>query len=235
LAIGSVIIRNPGFTFVVLTLLLGVAIVQLLGQIAFFGGWGGILNIPRPDPIGPIEFTTNVACYYLMLFLLASIVLIFYALYTSRIGRAWRAIKLSPTLAQTLGINLYRYRLLAFVIASSAVGAVGSFYAHYYQVVIPDTFGGWASIYIQLYAVLGGLEFYIIGPAIGAAIMTFAPELLRVVGELEPIITGVLLLVIILFFPGGIVGTLRKFPRFGLAKIGARIETIKKWLITRGA
>lgn len=233
LAIGSMLVRNPGFSFVVLTLLFALVVAEVVGQLGFFGGWGGIIDIPRPDPIGPIEFSSNISYYYLLLFLLALVVTVFYALYTSRVGRAWRAIKLSASLAQTLGINAYRYRLLAFVVASSAAGLAGSFYAHYYQTVIPSTFSGWVSIYIQLYAVLGGLEFYILGPAVGAVIMTFAPEFLRVIKEFEPLIMGALLLAIILFFPGGILGTLQKLPRFSLASISARMKRIAKGVFTR--
>ena len=234
LGFGSVIIRQPGFQFVAITILFALVIVQAVGTIEFFGGWGGIIGIPPPDAIGPIEFTTPVAYYYLMLFLLALIMSAFLLLYNSRIGRAWRAIKLSPDLAATLGIHLYRYRLLAFVIASSAAGTVGSFYASYYQVLIPETFSGWVNISIQLFAVLGGLGFYILGPTIGAVIVTSAPELLRVIKEFEPIITGGLILVIIMFFPGGILGTLQKFPHLSLASLSARVKEIKAWLVGRG-
>ncbi len=211
LAIGSIIVRHPGMAFTIITLLLAHVVIQATGQIEFFGGWGGIIGVETPDPIGPIQFKTKISFYYLILFLLLLTALVFHALYTSRIGRVWRAIKLSPPLAETLGINLYRYRLLAFTIASSAAGMVGSFYAHYFQMITPEAFGGWLSIYIQLYAVLGGLEFYILGPAVGAVIMTFVPEYLRIAKEWEPIITGVFLLVVILFFSGGILGTLRRF------------------------
>lgn len=233
LGLGSIIVRHPGMAFVVITLLFANVVVQAAGQIQLFGGWGGIIGIPRPSSLGPVEFVSKTPYYYLILFLLLMIALIFHALYTSRIGRIWRAIKLSPALAETLGINLYRYRLLAFVVASSAAGVVGSFYAHYFQTITPDAFGGWASIYVQLYAVLGGLEFYILGPAVGATIMTFAPEFLRVVKEVEPIITGVLLLAIILFFPGGILGTLQRFPRLSLASIPTRVQQIRAWLSGR--
>jgi len=230
LALGAIIVRHAGVAFVIITMLFAHVIVQVTGQVELFGGWGGILGIPRPGSIGPIEFAGKIPCYYLMLFLSLLIALIFYALYTCRVGRVWRTIKLSPPLAETLGINLYRYRLLAFVIGSSAAGAVGSFYAHYFGVLTPGTFGGWTSIYIQLYAVLGGLEFYILGPAIGAAIMTFLPEFLRIAKEVEPIITGALLLIIILFFPGGILGTLQTFPRLRLASMSAQVRKIRAWL-----
>lgn len=239
LGLGSIIVRLPGFPFVIITMLFMLVVVQAAGTVELFGGWGGFIGIPRPDPISlgfhaPVEFVTKAPYYYLILFLFLLIVFSFYALYSSRIGRAWSAIRQSRPLAEMLGINLYRYRLLAFVISSSTAGVVGSFYAHYFQAIAPATFGGFVSIYIQLYAVLGGISFYILGPAVGAIIMTFVPELLRIADLFEPMVTGGLLLVLILFFPGGIVGTLQKFPRLGLASLSARIEEIKAWLVGRG-
>jgi branched-chain amino acid transport system permease protein len=210
LALGCIFCRTAGATFVILTMLSGLVVAQVAGQIEFFGGWGGMINIPRPGPIGPIEFVGKEPYYYLILILLILIALVLHALYTSRYGRVWKAIKLSPHLAETLGINLYRYRILAYVIAALISGISGCFYAHYARTIVPDTFGGWTSILIQLYAVLGGLEFPIFGPAIGAVIMTFVPEMLRIAKEIEPIITGVLLLIIILFFPGGLLGTIKR-------------------------
>jgi branched-chain amino acid transport system permease protein len=211
LGLGFIIVRHPGVSFCVISLVFNLFIVQVVGQFELFGGWNGITGIPRPESVMGIGFETKTACYYLILFLLLLVALTFWALYSSRIGRTWNTIKLGSNLAETSGINVYRYRLLAFVIASATAGLVGSFYAHYYQVIMPDTFGGFASIYIQLYAVLGGFSFCIVGPVCGALIMTFIPEFLRISGEIEPIITGTLLLIIILFIPTGIIGSLQKF------------------------
>lgn len=230
LGLGLIIVRHPGVAFVVITMVFSMVVVQVPGQMALLGGWGGISAIPSPNAIGPIEFAGKTPYYYLMLILLLLIALVFHAFYSSRFGRIWHAIKVSPALAETLGIHLYRYRVMAFIISSSAAGAVGSFYAHYIQTLTPDAFGGWVSIYIQLYAVLGGLNFYIVGPAIGGIIMTFVPEFLRITKEVEPIITGALLLLIVLFFPSGILGTLRDLPRLGLSKVPARAKEIKDWV-----
>lgn len=230
LGFGLVSIRNPGIAFVLLTMIFAEIMRQVTGQIAFFGGWGGFTLIPPPDPIGPIEFTTKLPFYYLMLFLFLLVILVFRVLYASRIGRAWKAISQSPHLAQALGINIYRYRVLAFVIASSVAGLVGSFYAHYTQALAPATFGGFFSIFIQLYPILGGIGYYILGPCLGATIMTFVPEFLRITESIEPVITGLLLLIVVIFFPDGILGSLTKFPRLGLASISNRLKEIKAWL-----
>jgi len=229
-AFGLVAIRNPGVAFVLLTMIFAEIITQVTGQISFFGGWGGFIMIPRPNPIGPIKFTGKLPFYYLMLFLCLLVVLVFQALYTSRIGKVWRAISLSPHLAQTVGINVYRYRLLAFVIASSAAGLAGSFYAHYAQTLAPSTFGGFFSILVQLYPILGGINFYILGPALGATIMTIVPEFLRITKEIEPIITGLLVLIIVLFYPGGILGSITQLPRLDAISISKRLKEIETWL-----
>jgi branched-chain amino acid transport system permease protein len=234
LVFGLIVIKAGTFVFVLLTMLFGLVVVQVAGSVRFFGGWGGITNVPRPSPIfipfhGPIEFVKRAPYYYLALFLLLLIVLIFYALYRSRIGRAWKAIKQSSRLAQSMGINIYRYRVLAFVIASCASGAIGSFYVHYYQVVLPDMASGLVSIYIQVYAALGGLQFYILGPAIGAAIMIFGFEFLRIAEEMQPIIFGALLIGIIVFFPGGILGTLQAAREMPAPYIKLR-DRVRSWL-----
>jgi branched-chain amino acid transport system permease protein len=204
LVLGSIIVRAPGVAFVVQTMVINMIVVQALGQIEFLGGWGGILGIPGPNPIGSIKFVSKTHYYYFILFLLLLTVVIFYALYSCRIGRAWRSIRLNPRLAQTLGINLFRYRLLAFIIASMSAGLVGSFYAHYFGTIEPGTFSVFKSIYIQIYSILGGLNFYLMGPIIGALIMTLVPEFLRVGKEIEPILTGGILIVLVIFLPGGI-------------------------------
>jgi len=179
-------------------------VVQTLGQIEYLGGWGGILGIPSPDPIGTLRFSSKINSYYLALILLLIIVLAFAALYSSRIGRAWSAIRLNPRLAQSLGINLFRYRLIAFVISAMASAVVGSFYAHYFGTIEPGTFSVFKSIYVQIYGILGGLNFFIMGPIVGAFIMTLLPEFLRIGKEIEPILTGAILVLLVIFLPGGI-------------------------------
>jgi len=85
-----------------------------------------------------------------------------------------------------------------------SAGLVGSFYAHYFGTIEPGTFSVFKSIYIQIYSILGGLNFYLMGPIIGALIMTLVPEFLRVGKEIEPILTGGILILLVIFLPGGI-------------------------------
>ncbi len=207
--IGIILLRNGGFAFVMLTALLGMVTVLVFGTFDVFGGYVGIMNIDPPETIrlplsGSIEFISKVPFYYLMLFLLMVVVAVFSAFYAAWSGRAWRAIDLSPPLAESLGIDLFRYRLLAFVLASAAAGLMGSFYTHYFGSVVPSTFDMFKTFNIQIYAILGGLGFAFLGPVIGTAVMTFVPEFLRITREVEPVFTGFLLVVLVMFLPDGV-------------------------------
>ena len=209
LGIGYILVRNTGFSFLILTSVFGMIIVLIYGNIPQVGGYQGIEAIPPPDSIlfpflGPIEFMSKIPYYYLILSLMVLVVLLFAALYGSWIGRAWRSTALSPQLAESIGVDLFKYRLLAFVIASAAAGLVGSYYAHYLGAVTPPTFNIFKTITIHIYAILGGREFAILGPLVGSLIMTFVPEFFRITKEVEPIFSGCLMIFLILFLPKGV-------------------------------
>lgn len=214
LTVGALIIRTSGVAFVVLTLVINMVFMETIGHLEFVGGWAGMIGIPRPDPVliplfGTLTFATKLPYYYLMLLLIALTVVVFYSLYQSRIGRAWNAIKLNEHLAQTIGIDVWKYRMLAFSVGSFFAGLDGSFFAHYFQSLEPNQFNVIKSIYIQIYGILGGLHFYISGGVVGSIIMTIVPELLRGLAEYEPIFSGILLVILVVFVPGGIMGLIR--------------------------
>lgn len=215
--IGWLIIKrgSAGFTFIILSAVIGMLFTVVVGNISYLGGFNGITNIPPPNPIRipflpVIEFVSKVPYFYLVLVLFAVVVLISNAFYSAWTGRAWRAIGLNPQLAESVGIDTVRYKLLAFVVSSGIAGLVGSFYAHYEGFVIPNTFAMWVNIYIQIYAILGGLGYAIWGPVVGSAVMTFFPESIRMTGEVSYIFTGALLILLIMFLPGGLLGLLER-------------------------
>ena len=215
ICIGSQIVRYVGAGFVVFTLLFCLLIQKVWGYINVFGGWGGLTGIPAPNPIhlpflGGISFSCKITYYYLSLFLLGFTVVVVHGLYSSRIGRAWRAIRFSSELAETLGMNANRYRLAAFSLASAFAGLFGSFYAHYNMTISPLTFDVLKSVHIQIYAILGGLEFYIFGPFVGSLIFTLLPEFLRISVAVEPYVTGVALILLVVFLPDGMAGLVKK-------------------------
>lgn len=220
--IGALLVKQGGFGFIIQTLALGFIIILIFGTFQVFGGHVGIVGISHPEPIsipfvGSMTFTSisKTPFYYLMLFLALLMVLILTAFYSAWAGRAWRAIGLSAHLAESLGINLFNYRLLAFVIASTIAGLMGSFFAHYYGTLMPGSFGPFKTINVHVYAILGGINFPILGPVIGSLIMTFVPEFLRVTEGVERIFTGILMILLVLFLPDGLLGLTYLWRRKG--------------------
>jgi branched-chain amino acid transport system permease protein len=212
-AIGFLVVRNPGFGFLILTAIIGMIIGLVFGNIKWLGGFTGFEYIPRPDPIvlpflAPIPFTSKIPYFFVMFFIFILVSLSFWALYSSSTGRAWMAIGLNPRLAESIGVNVFRYRWIAFVIASTVAGLEGGFYAHYIGSINPNAFNIFKTINIHIYAILGGISFPFLGPIIGTFIMTFVPETLRIAKEIEPILTGALLILLIIFLPGGILSLL---------------------------
>jgi branched-chain amino acid transport system permease protein len=210
LVIGYVIIRNAGFTFVIMTTVIAMLFVTVVGNIQWMGAYNGISNIPRPETIdfgalGSIVFDSKIEFFYLGLFLFVIIVLVINAFYTSWAGRAWNAIGLNPRLAQSMGVNVFRYRLMSFVVGCAIAGLVGSFYAHYQTFIIPTAFNLFPkTIYIQVFAVLGGVGYATLGPIVGAGLLSLFNELFSGFEEYSIIIVGALVLVMVVFMPKGL-------------------------------
>jgi len=218
LCFGLVAIRYAGVGFIVFTLLFCFIVERVFGYVPIFGGWGGIIGVPPPDPIpvpfcGPIQFLSKTPYYYLSLALLILTMAAFASLYSSHIGRSWRAIKLEARLAEAVGVYLFGYRLAAFIVASASAGLAGSFYAHYAMAISPEAFGLFKSVHIQVYAILGGLDHLILGSLTGSFVFTLLPELLQVSPEIEPYITGTVLILIVIFLPSGLTGLIHTAAR----------------------
>jgi branched-chain amino acid transport system permease protein len=211
--VGYFLIRSGGggFGFVMLSSVIGMLFSVVVGSINYLGGYSGIPDIPIPNPINlpflpAIEFVSKIPFYYLALVLLIVVILICKSFYLGWAGRAWNAIGLNSRLAESLGINVFRYKLLSFVISSALAGLIGCFYAQYEGFVIPDTFSMWVNVYIQIYAILGGLGYGIWGPLVGSTAYTYLLDITRSKEAFTPVFLGSLLIVLILFLPQGILG-----------------------------
>jgi len=216
----SAALRGGPLVFFGMSLVSSFIVMEVLGTVEFFGGWEGILDIPGAS-IGSYFFYSKISNYYLVVILLSLNIVVFNALYKSRIGRAWSAIGSSVPLAEAQGINVYRYRLAAATIACFFAGVAGAFYSQYQNLLVPNTFSFLLSIYVQMYALLGGLSFFIAGPIIGAGIMVFLPESLRVAEQFQPIFFAILVIMIVIFLPGGILSLPRRIPQLA-GKLGRK-------------
>jgi len=213
LVFGAILVRHAGLGFIIPSLIFAFIVPLVFGTFKVFGGHVGLIRIPAPNPIPlpgghHITFASEQSYYYLLLALALIVVLVLLALYRSWVGRAWRALGLSSNLAQSVSISPFRYRLLGFVIVSAMAALMGVFFAAYSTNIQPGSYGPFKAIYIQMYAILGGVGNPIIGPVVGAAILTIIPEALRAVKNFEPMVTGALIILILIFLPQGILGLL---------------------------
>lgn len=213
-----------GFASGTIALLLGLPVLRLTGPYFFlatfaflevvrmifthfyvpFGGPMGIYNIPPPNPIGPMDFSSISHFYYLILIVFIITLLVFYSLERSRFGQSWHAIGQSHLLAESLGINVMGYRVLAFVIACFFAGIAGACYAHYMTHMSPMEFGLTLAVDCIVWAVVGGMS-SVFGPVVGAAVLTFIPQFFKFTAEYEAGLSAVIFMIIILFLRGGLV------------------------------
>lgn len=191
--------------FFVFSMVLSMAFSQIFGSLSFLGGWGGITNVPAPT-IFSFAFDTQPRIYYLGLSFLLVTIAVYLAFYRSRIGRAWDAITSSPRLAGSVGVNVVRYRTVNILLGSFFIAAAGSFYVVHYHAAIPSVFSFTAGVNTIVYLFIGGFAHSIAGPILGAFIATFIPEYLQFAQSLRPIVISVVVILILMFLPGGVLG-----------------------------
>lgn len=207
LGFGYLTIRVRGLYFLMLTIAF-VEIIRLTITAVPFLGAQRVMNIPPPNPIVipfllRIEFISKTPYYYLALALVAITLAVLYLIERSRIGGILKSIATGESLCKSVGIDTTRYKVMAFVICSFFAGIAGGFYAPYIGLIAPGSFTVWASIMIFLSLVIGGVGSFW-GSLIGATFMTVLPEVLRGAVSYEPMISGIILLLVIFFLPSGL-------------------------------
>jgi branched-chain amino acid transport system permease protein len=205
------LLRMRGFYFLIGSFAAG-EIIRLIWKWSeltwLFGGPKGIKLIPPfPDiPVLSIDFYDPVNYYYLCLIVVAVSLLILYRIEHSRIGLTFHAIHWQDKLAQSVGVDTFRYRMLAFVISAFFAGLAGALYAHYVGTVNPNRFSVEEMVYVLIWAIVGGTAtFY--GPILGVVTLTVLNEvILRAldVDQMRPMLYGAILILFILFLPNGL-------------------------------
>jgi len=141
-------------------------------------------------------------------------------IYSSRLGRAFKAIRDDEIAAESMGINIARYKVQSFAIGSFMAGIGGSLYAHFISYINPSDFGFLKSVDILSMVVLGGLG-SIPGSVIGAAILAAAPEFLRFMSQYRMLVYGALLVFLMIFRPNGLFGGIN-FTELILKAVGRK-------------
>ena len=176
----------------------------------FFGGAMGIggINLPRwfgREMTKPEYFILILVVFFLLL-------LLDRRMGRSWIGLAWASIREDEQAAGTMGVDVVRFKVLAFILGSAIAGLAGGFYAHFLTFIMPQNFGFGQSIVILSMVVLGGIGSRW-GPIVGAVLLGILPEVSRPIMEYRILIYGVLLLGMMRFQPGGLLGSQSILPK----------------------
>jgi branched-chain amino acid transport system permease protein len=202
-------LRLRGHYLAIATLALQLAIVQFFIQASgLTGGTVGVFGIERPTLFG-FSFKANAAYYELIAGAAIVAYLLARQIVRSRFGRALTAIREDEVAASVLGINPSVYKVAAFTLSAMYAGLAGSLFAYQILFISPVSFGIEGSISALTMVVIGGVGSNL-GAVIGAVVVTLIRQVLFSFGDLEFLIYGVWLMLVMIFFPGGIVGVSRQ-------------------------
>jgi len=207
LIIGLPVLRLKGVFLAIATIGFGEAL--RFGVILNLGitGKGQGLNNPHAT------VTSGITPIWLSLALLA---FLGWRLTGAKTGRAWAAIREDELAAAAQGINVARYKMVAFVLGAMVAAYAGALGAHLSFLIDSNDYSFTQAIDMLVWAVVGGIAF-VIGPIVGAVVLTILPEVLRFTQNYRDVVNGLILIAIILFRPDGLItpgkGTIRRWWR----------------------
>ena len=168
------------------------------------GGSLGIGEIPYLNVFG-LVLNSNLKCAIFIWILVAVCMLVKYRIINSRTGRAFIAIRENPVAARGLGIDVRRYKIMAFAISAFLTGLAGGLYAFLRGFISPETFNGTQSTLFMTMLLFGGIT-TVAGPVIGSAVLLLVKEVFQSLALYQGLIYAVFILIILFFFPNGAVG-----------------------------
>jgi branched-chain amino acid transport system permease protein len=216
LLLGIPVLRLRGDYLAIVTLGFGEIIRLILENWnALSFGPSGIDNIPPPSFFG-LHLTlqqTHIGIYYLMVLLTLLTMLVVHRLQHSRIGRAWMALREDETACQAMGIDTTRAKLSAFALGATWAGMGGVVFAAKQKFINPSNFTIWESILVLCIVVLGGMG-SMTGVVLAALVLIILPEALRVFADYRWLLFGALLVLMMVFRPGGLINAQRRAYTF---------------------
>ncbi len=219
--VATISLRTKGHYFAIFTAAIGVIInIVFTNYQPLTNGSIGIIGIPGPPAIGPVSFDSPTARFELIYAFLLLAVAIVWAIRNSLYGRTLLALAGNEDLARATGIDVTRAKRLAFVAATALAGLAGGLYAMYVGVLGPETTGLDVTFNMLLYAIVGGLG-SIAGPLVGTLLLATLGQVLQSFEKYQGLVYGPLLVILIVYFPGGIAGGFARL-RAAVARAGAR-------------
>jgi branched-chain amino acid transport system permease protein len=214
---GWPMLRIRGPYFALGTMALGLMVTIVIHNWDSLTGGVSLSGIPLPPTVQTLgvtlDFSTKRTYYYLVLLFVFLTLFLVRRLTHSRPGRAFQAVRDNEDLAEALGVDIFRYKLIAFVIASTVAAVAGGLYASYMGSIEPEIAGGHMSFNLLVMIVVGGAR-TVTGEIVGPMLLWFLPEFLEAAQIYRPLIYGLVLLLVILLMPTGIAGKIRSLhPR----------------------
>jgi branched-chain amino acid transport system permease protein len=212
LVIGALSLRTRGVYFIMITLAFAQMAYYVASGLSRYGGDDGLTIYKRSTFDGLINLSNRVQFYYLCLACLFGGIYLVWRIVNSRFGLVVQGLRSNERRMQAIGFPATRYRLVCFVISGILCGLAGALLANNTDFVSPASMYWTRSGDLMVMVILGGMG-SLFGPVIGAIVYLMLEEFLSQVTEYWALIMGPLLLLIVLFGRGGIVGVLGRFSR----------------------
>jgi len=190
--------------------------------IDFTGGSLGIMYIPSLNLFG-LHIDSNFKNAIVIWVILALLLFIKNRIVHSRVGKIFISIRENPVAAKGLGINVRKYKVMAFAISAFMTGIAGGLYAFLRGFISPETFNGTQSTLFMTMLLFGGIT-SLGGSVIGASVLLLIKELLQSFSNWQGLIYALFMLVVLFFFPNGVIGLFKDIRRKLLEKTKNNVE-----------
>ena len=212
LVIGALSLRTRGVYFIMITLAFAQMAYYVASSLSRYGGDDGLTIYKRSTFGGLINLSNRVQFYYLCLFCLLGGVFLVWRIVNSRFGLVVQGLRSNEQRMQAIGFPATRYQLVCFVISGTMCGLAGALLANNTDFISPAVMYWTRSGDLMVMVILGGMG-SLFGPVVGAIVYLLLEEFLSQVTEYWAMIMGPLLLLIVLFGRGGIMGLIGRFSR----------------------
>jgi branched-chain amino acid transport system permease protein len=208
LVFGVLALRRSGIYFAMITLGLAQVIYFLIVQMPWTGGEDGLQGVPRGKLLGIVDLGNSFAMYYFTYAVFLGAFWLIQRTIDSPFGQVLRAIRENEPRAISLGYDVQRYKLMAFVISASLAGLAGSLKAIALQFATLGDVAWQRSGEVVLMTLLGGMG-TVLGPSVGALLVVTMENYLASLGSWVTVITGGVFVVMVMAFRKGVVGEIR--------------------------
>jgi branched-chain amino acid transport system permease protein len=220
LGIGLIFLKIRGLYLAIITFAFAEIIRLVFSTLEFFGGHGGILEIPKFPSLslpgwGTVRFDSPLSCYYIIISIVLISGIFMWRMDHSALGRTFRSLPQNEDLAESLGIHPLRYKVISFVTACFFAGVAGAFTAHYYGCLYPGSYTPMQSVIVQIQATVGGAASVAFGGLLGGFLMVMIETfLLNVDSRWVLIFYGTVIILITFVLPEGLLSLPQEIKKF---------------------